>query len=174
MFGRTTQAPVRKSACSWVSAATPPQPCTPGGGVQGPQVPWWIDREGPPGAPGRPGRRCCPALRPRPGWSVVVRTFDHGQTTQVSGSVAEGGGPVVADPLPHRRRPAEFGVLQQLAFVESAGVEADRADQVAPAGLLEAVEEFGVFHAGDQADDGFMCHALLLRTVWVRTGRRPG
>ena len=66
-------------------------------------------------------------------------------------SVAEGGRPFVADPLPQLDGATELGVGQQVALVELPGVEADRADQVPAARLLVAGQQVRQRRAASQA-----------------------
>src|SRR5690349_8505336 len=68
--------------------------------------------------------------------------------------VTEGRCVLLADPLPHRHRAAEFGTLDELRLVELAGVEADRADQESPARSDIALDEAGQRRAAVTRDRG--------------------
>src|SRR6266545_5039804 len=85
------------------------------------------------------------------GWS------GHDERRRVSPvrkSVAEGGGALVADPLPHGNGATQFGALDELALVEPSGIEADRADQIAAFGLSVPVDQLGQRRAALARDRG--------------------
>src|SRR5687767_2747115 len=57
------------------------------------------------------------------------------------GSVGEGRGRLVADPVPQRDGALHLGTGDERGRVELLGVEADRADEVAAAGALVPLDE---------------------------------
>src|SRR5215217_6004218 len=76
-----------------------------------------------------PARHCAKRL------SIVRRPF------WLMVSVAERGRAVVGDPFPHRYGATEFGVGDEVAFVELLGVGADRTDQETTTGRLVALHQ---------------------------------
>src|SRR5262245_18601359 len=67
-------------------------------------------------------------------------------------SVAERCGGLVADPAPHGHGALQLGAGNEAAFVELLGVEADRVDVVAAAGGLVALHEIGYRRAAVAGD----------------------
>src|SRR3712207_7573215 len=94
----------------------------------------------------------------------VSQAVATGGRRRAAGSVAEGGGALVADPLPQGNRAGELGALDQPGGVELLGVEADGADEQPPAGRRS--EE----HTSElQSRQYLVCRLLLEKKKKIKT-----